>query len=248
MQQYLINQNQIFENNIKIDDSDLHHIYKVMRMQVNDYIECVVKETHQRFLVQIKNMNGCFEIVEEILIDNDLNQNIILAYGLVKSDKFEFVIQKAAELGVTTFIPLKMQRSIVKIEENKLDKKKERWQKISKEACEQAKRNSLMEVSAPISVEELTKYQSGLKIVAYEMADQSVKLTDINYQNQDILLVIGPEGGISDEEMSLLKANDFICVSLGKRILRTETAAIFALSVMVSQLDKEVNNEKICDD
>lgn len=248
MQQYLINQNQIFGKQIKITEDDLHHIYKVMRMQVNDYIECVVNQTQQRFLVQIKDLNANFEIIEEILVNNELKPNITLAYGLVKSDKFELVLQKAAELGVSTFIPLKMQRSIVKIEESKIEKKLERWQKISKEACEQAKRNKLMKIEKPLSVLDLVNYPSDLKIVAYEMANQNVKLTDINYNHKEILIVIGPEGGISDDEMDILSENNFLTVSLGKRILRTETAAIFALSVIVGQLDKENVDEKICHD
>lgn len=231
MQQYMVDTNQISDTLIYLNDDDLHHIIKVMRMKIDDKIICVDTKTQLRYLCKIKENHEI--LIEDIYNESkELTNNLVLAFGLVKSDKLEFVIQKACELGVTKFIPLIMQHSIVKIDEKKLEKKMQRWQKIIKEACEQAERNTLMEISEPIKVIDLVNEKQDINFLVYERADFSNKIRTKYQQDNDILLVIGPEGGFAQEEISFLNSIDFKQVSLGKRILRCETAAISAVSIV----------------
>lgn len=231
MQQYMIDTNQISDTLIYLNDDDLHHIIKVMRMKIDDKIVCVDIETQLRYLCKIGKNHEI--LIEDIYNESkELPNNLVLAFGLVKSDKLEFVIQKACELGVTKFIPLIMQHSIVKIGEKKLEKKMQRWHKIIKEACEQAERNTLMEISMPIKVMDLVNEKQDINFLVYERADFNNKIRTKYQQNNDILLVIGPEGGFAQEEISFLNSIDFKQVSLGKRILRCETAAISAVSIV----------------
>ncbi|MDL2212107.1 16S rRNA (uracil(1498)-N(3))-methyltransferase [Erysipelotrichaceae bacterium OttesenSCG-928-M19] len=236
MQYYMITTSQIVNNRVNFFDDELHHIFKVMRMRKNDELICVDYQLKVKYLCCISDDNEIV-IVKEISEDNELKNNLVLAFGLVKSDKLEFVIQKASELGVKKFIPLIMKNSIIKVNDDKVNKKMLRWQKISKEACEQARRNTIMEISQPLTISELLKHQQTINLVAYENAAQGLKIRDYYQANKDCLIVVGPEGGISNEEITILEANGFQQVSLGKRILRCESAAISSLSILVDLME-----------
>ena len=158
--------------------------------------------------------------------------------GLIKGDKWDLLIQKACELGVEQIIPFTSSRCVVKNKAEKQDKKLTSWNKIAKEACEQCKRSALVKVHAPIPFAELTKWTqpNALKLIAYEDADlEGQHLASLLAQHKKpshVLIVIGAEGGFAKEEVELLRQHDFACVSLGGRILRAETAAFYALSVI----------------
>lgn len=232
MQQYMITTAQIDNDKVVLNQEDLHHIYHVMRMKENDFIVCADVETKLKYKVQIIDRNGLLKIVEQLDEDNELTCELVLAFGLVKADKLEFVIQKACELGVSKFIPLKVKNSIIKLDEKKFEKKQVRWEKIIKEACEQSRRNSLMVITRPLTLSELLEQKKDLNIVAYEKAAVDAKIGNVVSKNKSILLVIGPEGGIDSMEYDFLNENDFVGISLGKRILRCETAAISAISII----------------
>lgn len=244
MQQYMINTQQINKEYIELDDSVWHHIKHVMRQSNLAEIICVDYQTQKRYLCQI--INDKVRIIEELDENNELPHQLVLAFGLVKSDKFELVIQKACELGATTLIPLMMERSIVKVDDKKLKNKMQRWRKIALEACEQAKRNAIMEIVEPIKVSELLSYKQVNNYVAYENEDLTNNLINKEALNDSTMIVIGPEGGISDSEYDFLVDNSFNSVSLGKRILRCETAAIAGLSILSCLM--EDFNENICSD
>ena len=231
MQQYMISNEQIENNTIKLTNDNLHHIFKVMRMKENDCFYCVSRDDKKRYLCQITNDKQC-QIKEDVLTNNELPKQLILAFGLVKADKLEFVIQKACELGVSKFIPLKTKNSIVKFESDKLDKKMIRWQKIIEEASEQAKRNSLMEITLPKNIEELKEELVDVNLVAYEKETATNKLRDHYDGKQDCLVVVGPEGGFDQVEINELEKINIKPISLGKRILRCETAAISVVSII----------------
>lgn len=232
MQQYMLNNDNFNQDLVLFNEDDLHHIFKVMRNKTNDLVEVVNIDTQTKYVVKLNDDQKTGIIAYQIHENSELEHDLILAYGLVKADKLEFVIQKATELGVTKFIPLIMERSIVKYEEKKIDKKMQRWQKISKEASEQAHRNALMSIEKPIKVQDLINYDADVKLVPYEKATLEQRIRSFDLKNKSVLLVIGPEGGISESEITWFKEHDYQVVTLGKRILRTETAVIAALSII----------------
>jgi len=237
MQQYMLTNECFNDKKVSFPKDDLHHIYKVMRCQTNDLIEVVNIESKTKYLVSLNDDGLTGNILNMIDDSSELKHDLILGYGLVKADKLEFVIQKACELGVTKFIPLMMDHSIVSYDDKKLDKKMQRWEKIIKEASEQAHRNALMEIVQPIPLSQFIKEESDVSLVAYEKASIDDKISSLDLKEQSVKLVIGPEGGISTSEMDLLESNDFKVVSLGKRILRTETAVISALSLIIDNME-----------
>ena len=212
-------------------DSDMHHITKVMRMNIGDEIEVIYDK--KLYLCKIIN-NYEIETVKELEEDNELNIDITIAIGMVKEQKFDLILQKLTELGVKEIIPLAMERSIVKLDGSKINKKLDRWNMICKEASEQSKRNIIPKVKEPMTLKELVKLDYDTKLIC------SVKQKEnfINYYLQQeekcakMLVVIGPEGGISDKEEQFLNDNNFISVSLGNRVLRVETAAIYVASII----------------
>lgn len=218
-------------NKIILLDSDMYHITKVMRMNIGDEIEVIYDK--KLYLCKIIN-NYEIVTVKEVEEDNELNIDITIAIGMVKEQKFDLILQKLTELGAKEIIPLAMERSIIKLDSSKINKKLDRWNMICKEASEQSKRNIIPKVKEPMSLKELVSLDYDTKLIC------SVKQKEnfINYYLQQeekcakMLVVIGPEGGISDKEEQFLNDNNFISVSLGNRVLRVETAAIYVASVI----------------
>lgn len=219
-------------NNLVLKDSDTHHIKNVMRMNIGDKIECIYNK--KLYICKIINYNNEVEIIEELPDNNELDVEITIAIGLVKEQKFDLIIQKLTELGVSKIIPLKMERSIVKLDEKKHDKKKERWQQICKEASEQSKRNVVPEITNIKTIKELANEENDLKIFGSTIISDNLvnNYLQNNKNYAKIIAVIGPEGGLSTEEEQLLKELDFTPVSFGKRIMRVETAAIYIASIL----------------
>lgn len=236
MQQYMINDSNIIDNQIILNEDDLFHIFKVMRMKSNDQIICANYTNNIKYLCYIDD-NKNIIILNVLDKNNELDYNVVLAFGLVSNDKFEFVIQKACELGVSKLIPFISQHSQVRLDEKKLNKKIIRWQKIIKEASEQSKRNTLMEIVEPIKLNSLVDYDIKQKVVAYEN-ENNLRLSDV-YKKQDILIVIGSEGGFSQTEIAFLLENGFSSISLSKSILRSETAAISAVSIINELMERK---------
>ena len=218
-------------NKIILLDSDIHHIKKVLRMNINDNIEVIYDK--KLYLCKIID-NYDIEIVNEIKENNELNIDITIAIGLVKEQKFDLILQKLTELGVKEIIPLAMERSIIKLDKSKIDKKVERWNSICKEASEQSKRNIIPKVSLPMTLNELVKLNYDKKLVcSVKQKDNFInKYLQFKDEYVKMIIVIGPEGGVSDKEEEFLNNNDFISVSLGSRVLRVETAAIYVASVI----------------
>ena len=222
-------------NNFILDDQDLFHIEKVMRMKDNDLIYVVYNEVVYESIVKFNKGKINIECGRETVINNELNCNVTLIYGLPKGDKFEFVVQKATELGVTTIVPYAASRSVSVISKEKEGKKLERWNKIAKEASEQSKRNKLVKVEKICDENSILNYKSKLNLVAYEDVSNEGcnKLFNLLSKKFDsITLVVGPEGGFEQREIDNLVDNGFEVVSLGKRILRSETAPLFLMSII----------------
>ena len=231
MQRYFAKEKE--NNYLILQKSDLHHIKNVMRMNINDKIECIYNK--KLYICKVIDLSdNKVEILEELPDNNELNIEVSIAIALVKEQKFDLIIQKLTELGVSKIIPLQMERSIVKLDNKKLSKKKERWESICKEASEQSKRNIIPEITDIKSLKDLSKEQYDLKIFGSTINKENLvnNYLQTNKNYAKIICVIGPEGGISSKEEDELIKMNYIPVSFGNRILRVETAAIFIASII----------------
>lgn len=219
-------------NKLILKDADAYHIKTVMRMQENNEIEVIYNS--KLYLCTITNINNIeLTITKELESNNELNKEIIVAVGLVKEQKMDLILQKLTELGVTRIIPVNMERSIIKLDNKKEIKKLERWNTICKEASEQSKRNIIPIVENIINIKELTNVNADLKLVCSVNEKNNMINNYIENNNYNsILLVIGPEGGISPKEEEYLENNNFTKVSFGNLVLRVETACIYAVSIL----------------
>lgn len=222
----------IKEDNILLEDSDIHHIKTVMRMKVNDKIEVVYDK--RLYICNIENIDDLKLKIDFVSEDNnELEKEIIVALGLVKEQKMDLILQKLTELGVSKIIPVNMERSIVKLDSKKEEKKLLRWNMICKEASEQSKRNIVPKVCDVINLKDLVNVDAELKLVCSVSEKDNIIYNYIEKDDYNsILVVIGPEGGISPKEEQFLKNNGFSLVSFGSLVFRVETACIYIASVL----------------
>jgi len=229
MQRYFCDSN---SSSFTLSKEDSYHITKVMRYDVGTKIEIVSNEV--LYLAEITSISPLVvanKIME--LSGENTKLNVTIAQSLVKEQKMDYILQKGTELGACEFIPFIADRSIVKID-NKEDKKIERWNTIVKEASEQSKRLDIPKVLKPCNIKELSNLDYDYKILcSVNEMSTSIKtvLSNINISDR-ILIVVGPEGGFTKKEEEELINNGFISVSLGNRVLRTETASLFVLSII----------------
>lgn len=230
MQRYFAKE---YNDKIILRDSDIHHIKNVMRMKIDDRIEVVFDK--KLYICNIDSMEPLIlSIIDIINEENKINLDVIVALGLVKEQKMDLILQKLTELGVNEIIPVNMERSIVKLDDNKISKKMIRWNTISKEASEQSKRTSVPIIHDVINLKDLSKIDGDVRLVA--STKEKDKLLNCYLQNIDncakIVVVIGPEGGISDREEDYLFDNGYSPVSFGNLIFRVETACIYVASIL----------------
>ena len=218
-------------DNFILYDTDIHHIKNVMRYTLGDEIEVIYENIV--YICKIRNINPLIlEIINKITEDREMNINISIAIALVNEQKMDLILQKLTELGVSNIIPIKTERSIVKLDEKKEEKKISRWQIICKEASEQSKRTKIPKVNNIHTLKELCKLPISTKLIC--SLNEFTKPLD-NYLKKDlkeILFVIGPEGGFTSKEEEFLLDNNFLPVTLGKRVMRVETAAIYTASII----------------
>ena len=178
-------------------------------------------------------------VVEELDSDSEPPYDITLFQGIAKGDKLDFIVEKAVEAGVMEIVPFKMARSIAKIEGKDVAKKVERFQKIAKSAAQQCGRLVIPKVQEPKTPKQVDWDAFDLKLLCYEDENKTTlkEVLKSNSSAKRIALVIGPEGGISPEEVAFLTEAGFLSVSLGKRILRCETAGLYALANIQYELD-----------
>ena len=212
-------------------DTDIHHIKRVMRCKINDHIEVVYDK--KVYICQIINLEPLeLKKIKLLNENNELDIKLTIAISLVNEQKFDLILQKLTELGVTTIIPIKTERSIVKLDDKKKEKKIDRWQKICKEASEQSHRCAVPKIENIIDIKELINMNNKLKLIC--SLNENTKPLKNYLQNKpnDILIVIGPEGGFTQKEEKELIDNGYLPISLGKRIMRVETAAIYVTSII----------------
>lgn len=229
MQRYFCNSN---DDKFVLSKEDSYHITKVMRYEVGTLLEIV--DNGSLYIAEITTLSPIVVAKKKEKIECVSNNlNVTIVQSLVNEQKMDYILQKGTELGVNTFIPLITARSVVKIND-KINKKVDRWNTIVKEASEQSKRLRIPTVLKPYTIKELSNLDYDYKILcSVNEMSKSIKTVLSKIKESDrILVVIGPEGGFTNEEEKTLIDNGFISVSLGDRVLRTETASLFVLSIV----------------
>lgn len=232
-----------------ISGSDYNHIKNVLRMKTGE--EFLVSCGGVSSLCRLDGFEGdsaVAEIIEENYQSTDLPIKIYLFQGLPKSDKMELIIQKAVELGVHAIIPTEMSRCVVKLDDKKKKSKTQRWQTIAESAAKQSKRSAVPTIYDTMSYKEALNMAKDLDIlmVPYEcengMKETKKVLSQIK-EGSSVGIIIGPEGGFEESEVEKATAIGGESISLGKRILRTETAAITAVGMVMLYSEMNLGGE-----
>lgn len=216
-----------------LETSDMHHIKNVMRNRVGDKIECVYDK--KLYICEIEDLaSSSVKIVKFCSDDNESKFDVTVAVALVKEQKMDLILQKLTELGISKIIPVAMERCVVKLDDKKFAKKKERWEKICKEAAEQSKRNAIPEILDIHTVKQLENLSYNQKFVCSTKNSENLVNNYLQRRNDyaTMIFVIGPEGGISPKEEDMLIGFGYTPISLGNRIMRVETAAIYIASII----------------
>lgn len=224
MQQFFYNEKLELDNLYLLNSDINYQLKKVLRVQ-NAYQFRLVDINQHVFLCEYEN--GYAHILKKIDEYNELETDITVILALIKNDKFDFAIQKLTELGVKRIVPYIANRSIVK--QGKGNNKLDRIRKIAMEASEQSHRNIVPEICDFATFKDLDKYKSELNLIAYEKETKAI--SDLK-KYKSITYIIGPEGGFEESEVAKIIDAGFDSITLGKRILRAETAAIFLASVI----------------
>ena len=248
MPKFFISSNQIKDNNeVVIIGEDVKHISNVLRMKPEDEVQVCNAETSINYLISLEKFEKdkiYGKILKEIKSEAESSVNINIFQGVPKSDKMELIIQKSTELGVKEITPVDMIRCVSKVSQKDEKKKLERWQKISEVAAKQSGRDIIPVIHKINTIENICKKinEYDMIIVPYEKAENmSLKdaiesIKKMNKINLSIGIVIGPEGGFDESEIEKLKTSGAMIITLGKRILRTETVALAMVSVIMYEL------------
>lgn len=249
MHQFFVDDSQIGKEYVTITGSDVNHIKNVLRMRIGEKIR-VSSTSGQDFYCAIAEVADEFvqaDILDEEAASTELPSKIYLFQALPKGDRMEYVIQKAVELGVYEIIPVAMKYCVVKLDEKKAANKVKRWQAISESAAKQSKRSLIPQIHPVMSFKEAVSYARtcDLCLVPYEnergMAATAQALEKV-VPGKSVSVLIGPEGGFADEEIAAVRG-DMEVLSLGKRILRTDTAAICTMSMLMLALEQKMEEE-----
>lgn len=244
MHQFFVPDGQIGEARITILGEDVSHIGSVLRMRPGERVR-ISGASGQAFFCRIEEIGRervVAAIEERDEEGTEFAHRVCLFQGLPKNDKMEWIVQKSVELGVCEVIPVAMKRCVVKLDERKAGAKQMRWQAIAESAAKQSKRTVIPTVQTPVSWEGALAAADGLDavLVPYEnergLAATRERIRSIR-EGGSIGLLIGPEGGFAPEELTDIDARGFSRISLGRRILRTETAALAALAMLIYELD-----------
>ncbi|MFI3236860.1 MAG: RsmE family RNA methyltransferase [Lachnospiraceae bacterium] len=240
MFQFFVEKAAVQPTAVCIIDANLNHMKNVLRMKVGEQFYVSVKDDSCKYLCELEgyeeDMARC-HIIEAVEDTTELPCEITLYQGLPKSDKMELIIQKAVELGVSHIVPVGMERSVVKLDDKKAKSKIDRWNAIAESAAKQSKRDVIPTIGAVLSYKQALGAckEQDVIILPFEHAEgmnQTRKVLEGIEKGQSIAIFVGPEGGFSDKEIELALAQDIHVITLGKRILRTETASLAILSML----------------
>lgn len=242
MYQFFVEENQLTGDRIAILGNDVNHIKNVLRMKSGERVRVSIADNGRSFFGTIDSISEDEVIVQVEAEDEngtELENRIYLFQGLPKGDKMELIIQKAVELGVYEIIPVAMKNCVVKLDDKKAASKVKRWQAISESAAKQSKRTLIPEIQMPLTWKEALKKAEELDVVLvpYENErgmDATREIMQSIKKGQSIAIFVGPEGGFAPEEIEAVTGHR---ISLGRRILRTETAGLATLSMLIFCLD-----------
>ena len=248
MPKFFVTSNEIKNDKIQIKGEDVNHIKNVLRAKIEDKIDICNTDEMKDYKCEIEEITNEYincKIISEKQNDSESNIEITIFQGLPKADKMELIIQKSVELGVNKIVPVDMKRCVVKLKDKYQIKKVERWQKISEVASKQCGRGIIPEIGQVIKIKEIVdkikEYDTIL--LAYEKEENNYlkfeidKLKKLEKDKKKIAIVIGPEGGLEEDEVKLLQENGAKVITLGKRILRTETVALNMISILMYELE-----------
>ena len=244
MYQFFIDDSQVMDGEVLIKGSDVNHIKNVLRMKPGEKVRVSTENGKNYFccITELREESVRAEIVEELTEGTELPNKIYLFQGLPKSDKMELIIQKAVELGAYQIVPVAMKNCVVKLDAKKAENKVKRWQEIAKSAAKQSKRSLIPTVEMPLRYEDAISLAAQLDVVLVPYENErgmeaTRSVVEGIRPGQSIGIFIGPEGGFAEDEIALAKSHDMALLSLGRRILRTETAGLAMLSILTYQLD-----------
>ena len=232
----------ILNKTIKLSDDAFGHIVRVLRLAEGDLIALFNGNEAVQYtasLVDVQKKHASVEIIDKKVLTNESPLNIHLGQGISRGDRMDFTLQKSVELGVNKITPLFTERCGVKLSSERLAKKREQWQKIVISACEQSGRCTVPEVTEPMLLQDWLKQETcALKLNLHPKAKHSIMTLPIenSANEQRVRLLIGPEGGLTNEEISQANQANFQDILLGPRVLRTETAALTAITALQCRL------------
>lgn len=249
MQHFFADPSWVQGNRIYLEGSDVNHMRNVLRMKPGEDVS-VNDGQGNTYLCCVDGYEGeqaVLDILKKMAADTELPSRLVLFQGLPKGDKMEWIVQKAVELGAYQIVPFAAKRSVVRLDEKKSAKKTARWQAIAKSAAEQSGRGIVPEVTEVRSYKDALKAASDLDVILipYELEEGMAKTKEIVSRirpGQSVGIFIGPEGGFETEEIEQARQAGAEPVSLGARILRTETAGLTALSILMYHLECENHN------
>ena len=245
MHHFFVTPQQISGDKIRIEGGDVNHMKNVLRMKLHEKAEISDGE-RRTYLCEVEAYEedvAILHILEEMEVDTEPASKLYLFQGLPKSDKMELIVQKAVELGVYQVIPVAMKRSVVRLDDKKAAKKADRWNSIAESAAKQAGRSRIPEVTMPLSYNEALKMAEELDVtlLPYELAGGMEVTREVIRQiksGQSVGIFIGPEGGFEPEEVDAAVSMGAKVITLGRRILRTETAGFATLAVLMFELEQ----------
>lgn len=246
MYQFFVEPSQIQGKRIVITGNDVNHIKNVLRMKIGEEIAVSNGTDGKEYRCGIEKFSENEVICMLRFIKEEgleLPAQVTLFQGLPKADKMEFIVQKMVELGVYRIVPVATKRTVVKLDEKKAKAKAARWQAIAEAAAKQSKRRIIPEIGAVCTMKEALAQAAAMdiKLIPYELSagmERTRELIEKAAPGQKIAIFIGPEGGFEEEEVSMAKEAGFVPVSLGKRILRTETAGLTVMAWLMYRLEE----------
>ena len=248
MFQFFVEKGQVRDGNAYITGSDVNHIVNVLRMKKGEELRVVMDGDDNVYNCTVDDFaegTVICKVLETLPASSELPVKIVLFQGLPKSDKMELIIQKAVELGACEIVPVKMKNAVVKLDDKKASAKITRWNMIAQSAAKQSKRNIIPTVKDVLTYKEALEYMDSLdvKLLAYELADSDGMdntrriLSEVK-DGDKIGIIIGPEGGFDESEVDAAVSKGIVPITLGRRILRTETAGMMFISWIVYLLEK----------
>lgn len=245
MHHFFVTPSQVSEGAIFVEGQDVNHMKNVLRMKIGEQVE-ISDGNNKKYLCEVEAFEAetvRLQIIEEMAADTELASRLYLFQGLPKSDKMELIVQKAVELGVYEVIPVATKRAVVKLDAKKAAKKVERWNSISESAAKQAGRSLIPEVTEVLTFTQALEKakQLDVALIPYELAegmDEAKRIIHSIEKGQSVGIFIGPEGGFEKAEVEQAMEAGAKPITLGRRILRTETAGLTILSILMFELEE----------